>query len=258
MKILCGLVIAAGLASSASAQVGAFDAQVSHSYSLGQASASVDSVTPGSVFSNVSTFAGDGVANGGATLATPYTFMECDDITPTAGGTCTQLRFSIVNFNSAQLSIKPSIRMYTDNAGTPGTLFAGFDFNAVTVAGLTVTVLNFPIPTGSQFALPGTKFWAGQFYTGGAGTTSTTAAQMNNWGIGHFTPPDVGTSADIAFDANPNATQLSNNPAGVLGDGANYWGLSDANFGWEFVVPAPSSLALLGMGGLVAARRRRA
>jgi hypothetical protein len=73
----------------------------------------------------------------------------------------------------------------------------------------------------------------------------------------------VGSSQDRFFQTTAAGSFFpTNNPAGTalsLGnDPSDPFSPPPANFGWEIVVPSPAGLAVLGMGGLMAARRRRA
>jgi hypothetical protein len=256
MKRAITLLAFAALAGSAMAD--GFDAQILRSYNLGEtATAGVDAADPNAAYSNVTNFVGSAVRNTGGTASAP-TFMIADDCTTTIGGAVTTLRFSMANLNTASKSIKPSIRIYADNAGAPGTLLYAVDFNAVTLAASSVSVLTFTPGTTLFTAAANTQYWIGEFFTGGTGTTSTTAAQVNNWAMGLFNPPDVGTSSFNEWDSAAGNTQLTNNPTGALYTGGYSSGTIPANYGFELVVPAPSSVALLGLGGLIASRRRRA
>ena len=86
------------------------------------------------------------------------------------------------------------------------------------------------------------------------GVTTTTNAQLNNLGMGIFAGPDQGSSTNVAFRTTAAGSNFVSSPAGsTVTPGATDPAL---NLGWAFV-PTPSSLALLGLGGLAAARRRR-
>ena len=110
-------------------------------------------------------------------------------------------------------------------------------FNPITI-NPGVTLLNGLLPPASM-NMPGGTFWAGVTFDNNNGTTGMTAAQLDNMGQGLFDPPDVGTSADLAFITNAAGSFFTiSNPAGAL---FNLGGQPAANFGWEFVVEKPVS-----------------
>lgn len=224
-------------------------------------------VASGAAYSNVTTFGGSAVANTGATTGNLATFAIADDLTTNLASPTTlkSYSFSIANFNTAVKTIKPSIRFFDDDgaSGGPGTLLGGQDFNAVSVNAGSIGVLSFNIPAAQQFTLPTGTVWALQYFTGGSGTTSTTAAQVNNIGMALFNPPDVGTSSFNEWDSNAAASAsaasfVANNPDGFIYTGGYSSGATPANFGFELVVPEPTTLAALGAAGLVFGRRRKA
>jgi len=255
-----------GAASSASAApvgtiVGNVDATVSATYSIGTSSTGVGAtaVAAGAAYSNVTNFTGQGDTNGGfsaAPTATDTSDLIADDLTLTSGGTIGTIRFSMANFNAASQSSLPRIRFYAANGagGTPGTLIAGFNFNPVTLGASSITTLTFTASGVNQFVVP-SQIWAGLFF-GADGVTS--GATLNNLGYGIFNPVNVGSSADVLFDAAPSGGFVASNPAGTT---FNYTGNPVANMGWELVpVPEPTSVALVGLGlsSLAVRRRRRA
>jgi len=231
---------------------------------VGVPGAGLRAIDPNAVYSNVTTFAGQAFSPAGATAG--ITRLMMDDITST-GGMLTTIRFNITNLDVASFSARPRIRFWlADGAGgAPGTPYStsinggppsvvGFSFNPITFAANSATTFTFDLVAGSsQFAIPSGTFWAGMTFDN-AGPTATNA-NLNNLGMGIFGPPDVGSSADNFFvTTNPGSFLGTANPGGTQ---QNFGGLPPANFGWEFVVPAPGSLALLGLGGLLAGRRRR-
>ena len=199
-------------------------------------------------YSNVTSFLGSGVANGGATLqgTNTITKLMADDIVPTganAGYDVVQFKFSVVNFNSVPLTFRPRVRFWlADGAGgAPGTYYSvpaavGYTFNPVTMNAGSATIFTATIPAG-QFTMPGVPFWAGMTFDNNGGATGATAAQLNNLGQALFNPPTIGTSADQFFLTQAAGSFFpTNNPAGSL---ANLGGNPPANFGWEFTVDVP-------------------
>ena len=201
------------------------------------------------MYSNVTTFSGSGVLNGGAALqgANTITRLTADDLTPIGGGIdVTQFKFSVVNLNAVQLTFRPRARFwFADGAGgAPGTYYnlpaaVGFTFNPVTVGATSATVFTAALGAGVM-TMPTSTFWAGLTFDNNSGGTGATAAQLNNLGQGVFGPADVGTSADQYF-ATTGAGSFFGiaNPAGALG---NFGGNPVADLGWEFSVDAPISV----------------
>lgn len=195
-------------------------------------------------YSNLTNFLGQGFVNGGATLqgANTITRLVADDITPTganAGASITQFTFSVANFNSVAVTVRPRVRFWFADgaAGAPGTYYnlpgpVGFSFNPIAVN--PGVVLLTATLTPNLFSMPGVPFWAGLTFDDNNGTTGATAAQLDGLGQGIFAPPTVGSSNDVFFatTAAGNFFNLAN-PAGALG---NLGGNPVANFGWEFNV----------------------
>lgn len=219
-------------------------------------------VDPNAAYSNVTNFQGAGVRNTGTALVSGIntTKLVADDLNFSSseiGKKVMAFRWSTANFNTAAVSARMRIRFYTDSgSNSPGTYITGLTFNPIAL-GVGVTTWTYSVGT-PIFTLTTNKIWAA--ITFDASGTTTTAAQLDNLGQGLFNPPDVGTSADLAFRTSAAGSFVVNNPAGAgfsLGDPLDPT-IAPANFGWEIVVPTPGSVALLGLGGLVAARRRRA
>lgn len=194
-------------------------------------------------YSNVTTFLGAGVANGGAALQAGNTItrLVADDLTPTGGGVDVfDFTFSVVNFDAVALTFRPRVRFwFADGAGGgPGTYYnlpasVGFTFNPVTVNATTIVLFTASLGTG-QMTMPTSTFWAGMTFDDNNGTTGATAAQLNNLGQGLFGPATVGSSADLYFETTAAGSFFGvNNPAGSL---LNLNGNPPASFGWEFNV----------------------
>lgn len=201
-------------------------------------------------YSDVTTFLGQGVLNGGAALvgANTITALVADDLTFTRGVpvNVVQYRFSVANANAAAVSFRPRIRFYANNAGAPGTLIGGNTFNAVSVPAGNVTIFTAPLNTATPFVMTTQTIWAGITFDNNSGATGATLAQLNNLGQGVYNPPDRGSSADSAFRTSAAGDFLASNPAGAS---FNTTGVVD-NFGWELISAAPVA-AQVSIGGRV-------
>ena len=261
MKTILGLVALAGMSGSAMADFNGGDLLATGHFDLGSPSSFGGRATPGASYSNVDTFLGQAFSNGGAELQSGNTItrMVMDDLHLDlgylAGQNFTQIKFSVANQNTSAVSVRARVRFYlADGAGgTPGTLMAGFTFNAFSF-GTGVTILTGNIGAGLVQPASGVM-WAGITFDNNSGASGATLDQLNNFGVGLFNPPAVGSSTDDFFRTNGAGSFLASNPAGAI-NGAFPDG-TPGNFGWELNVPAPGSIALLGLGGLVATRRRR-
>lgn len=262
-----GVLALAGVAGSAMADVEfhAGNLTVNRVYEMGQAAYGSPRLDPGASYSNIDNFTGQAFANGGTANQSGnlITRLVADDTTwagpVLTGQSVLTVRFSVANLNTTAVSARARIRFWAaDGAGgAPGSYYSGvgFTFNAISFAS-GVTVLTGTIGAGLFPAVaPGQTLWAGLTFDNNSGATGATLAQMNNLGQGIFNPVGIGSSADRFFQTTAAGSFFGTaNPAGSL---TNFSGNPVGNFGWEFIVPAPSSLALLGLGGLVAARRRR-
>ena len=259
------VAVALGLAGTAMADVEMQAGNLTRGtqYTLGEATNFGDRATPGASYSNIDTFTGSAFSNGGASGG--ITRMVMDDLTFAlpylAGQNISSFTFSVTNLNTVAVSARPRVRFWlADGAGgAPGTYYSspaavGYTFNAISFGANSVGLFTGAIGPGFLQPAAGQTLWAGiTFDNVGTGATD---AQLNLLGQGIFGPPVVGSSQDAFFHtAAAGSFFASNNPAGAI---TNFGGAPVANFGWEFNVPAPGSVALLGMGGLLAARRRRA
>ena len=234
------------------------------------------------IYSNVTTFTGFGVTNGGATgTATTelITTMVAEKIVPAAGTAATNVdsfEFSLINFNAAAVAFRPIVNIYATNGagGGPGSFLAGFAFNPITVAGLTGELVSTGISPTTLFTTPAGGFWVGLIFDNnftGGGATGITPNQINNVGQLTFAPPTIGTSPDLLFASNGTGLFQANNPAGVLVS-SPFGGAPVANFAWQFsgtpatsfvAEPPPSLLggafvAIMCLMAALRARRRRA
>jgi hypothetical protein len=251
MKTLFGAALLAVAAGVASADIAA-TAELVKVLPLGEQTYGTRAVTPGATYSNVTNFSGAGYRNGGTAaisgvLTTRYV---SEQINRTNNATpVTRFSFSVANFNAAAVSARARVRFHdlNNSGGTnTGAYIGGFTFNPISFApGVSVFFADI-----AATALPQSFSIGITFDNSG---TAATLAQMDNLGVGLYNPPDVGTSPDLAFSTTAASVGNVNNGAG---SSFNLGGAPVANFGWE-IVPAPSSLALVGIGGLAAARRRR-
>jgi len=216
---------------------------------------------PGASYSNIDTFSGQISLNGGA-AGGGITRLQADDINfgraDLDGQAIRKVTFSVGNANAVAVSARVRVRFwFGDGAGGgPGTYYngVGFSFNPITFAANSANLFFFDPGAGvlAQIA-SGNRMWAGMTFDN-VGATAT-SAQLDNLGQLLFNPPAIGSSQDVMFTTTAAGSFFGTaNPAGSF---QNFGGNPVANHGWEFVVPAPTSLALLGLGGIVAGRRRR-
>jgi hypothetical protein len=214
------------------------------------------------LYSNTTTFSGQGYAAGGATVVAgnDTTKMVADDITVAAGdggATVNSFTFSVANFNGVAVTAQPIVEFFNNNGagGGPGTIIAAFAFNPISFTAGSVGTFTF---SGGSFVVPtGGTFFAGIFFDDNGGTTGATAAQLNLLGQGLFNPPTVGSSQDLFFQTSgPGGT--ANNPAGGF---AFFNGNPVANFGWSFsgnlATPEPGTGLLLLLAAVPLAFRLR-
>ena len=211
------------------------------------------------IYSNTTNFSGQGFANGGATVSAGNTQTKfvADDIffdpSVPAGTQLNGFTFSVANFNGAAVSARPLVRFYGDNAGLPGVLLGGFNFNPISFAAGTVQLFSFSFAASPSLVTPapGTRFWAGVAFDDNTGGTGATVAQLNLLGQGIFAPPTVGSSNDQFFQSTSAGTYNANNPPGSL---LFFGGNPVADFGWSFTgavaVPEPMTWAMISFGAI--------
>ncbi|HQY89757.1 MAG TPA: hypothetical protein PK402_13980, partial [Tepidisphaeraceae bacterium] len=172
------------------------------------------------IFSNASTFLGDGYANGH--YSNGYSYAIADDLTTTApasGAKMTAFQFSIANFNNTTENVLSYLRFFDDNgsSGAPGTYLGGVNLASASVAGMTAGLFSYTFPTADQIVIPSGKIWALVYFSKGSGTTNT---EMNLIGQGFYNPSTVGSSTIAEWDSTIGGTGPSsfaaNNPAGAL------------------------------------------
>lgn len=216
------------------------------------------------VYSNVTSFSGSALPNGGAAAGGGgfITRMVADDLNlagSTVGTQVTGFSFSMANFNTSTVSARPIANFYASNGagGGPGTLLATITFNAISMMAGSVQVFNFN-PGSAIFTVPTSTIWAGLMFDNG-GVSTATQSQLNNFGQGIFNPPTIGSSADVYFQST-SAGPSGSNPAGGF---SNFGGSPRANFGWAIniaaSVPETGSTILMllaGIGGLLTLKRR--
>jgi hypothetical protein len=214
------------------------------------------------LYSDVTTFSGEGFPNGGATVVAGNntTVMVADDITVAAGAagaTVTGFTFSVANFNAAAVSARPTLAFFDNDgsSGGPGTLLGSFTLSPQSFAAGAVAFFT----DAGTFIVPASgTFWAGVFFDDNNGGTGATTAQLNSLGQGVFGPPTVGSSADEFFQSS-GAGSASSNPAGGF---FFFGGNPVADFGWSFTgdlaTPEPGTGLLLLLAGVPLAWRLRA
>lgn len=231
-------------------------------------------VTPragaGAVYSNIDGATYLSAANGGATAGANGSFITqliADDVTPFggAGGSVTEFTFGVSNQNAVAVLVRPRVRFWFANGagGAPGTYYnlpanIGFTFAPISILP-GQNAFSSPVAPGT-FTVPGGTVWAGWTFdtvnAAGTGSTGVTQAELNNVGQLYGNAPTIGTSADRLWLSNAAGSFFGvANPAGTV-FASPFSGNPLGNQFFE-LIPSPSSMALLGLGGLMAARRRR-
>lgn len=249
----------------------------------GMASAVVDA---NAIYSNVTSVTSGGPLGyaGFEPTATPgsssggYSALMADDIT-TSGGYLSLIRLSTVYFGGSNRTGRVTLSFWNADGAPfgsppasgaiagPGTYITGsVGGGPIGPVSVTSGLINFAAgditnvvldlsATNQRFHLPSGPVWVGVSFDNIGGTM--TNSNLNDLGMALRDPPNVGSSnAEHMFKTSGAGPLVGiNNPAGINPD---FGGSGPAkNFAMELVIPAPGAAALLGLGGLLAGRRRR-
>jgi len=256
MKIALGLIVAAGLATSALAD-GPNNTNPNWG-NIRSAGTALDESQSGT-FSDAITTRYDNHTNPNAALTgslnAGLNVEWADDLTlVSAGGSnqITQVGWNAVNNNaSAAVTASTMIIRFYDSSGAlilTNDGFGGIQFTQSSIAAnASVRFTSAVLPLANAWTIPAAS--ANFVYMSTTWGTATIASggTAANLAFGLRGPINVGSSTDNIFNV-------------TAGTSGNFGGNPLANFGLKVLtdVPAPASLGLLGLGGLVAARRRRA
>ncbi len=227
--------------------------------------AAPDAVNPNAFYSNITTFTGSALINGGAAAdpgqaGNTITRLVADDLT--LMNVIGAPPYNVVQYNIAIANIGattvPVGRFRTrfwlaDGAGGgPGTLITLISFSPPTgstsidiAPGITIFQ---SAPLGAlSFNVTSRNIWAGVSFDDNGGTSGATVADLNNMGVAIADPVDRGTSADLSFLTTTNGAFGASNPPGTIGNTA---GVPD-RLGWEINGAAPVTAGGVTVGGRV-------
>ncbi len=213
--------------------VNGVEAEIIAEYRLGEPfNDAMRVVAPDAIYSNVTSFTGAFVPIGGADATTAGTMLRntrllADDVQCIAGSPgdrITELRFSVANGNATSLTCRPQLRFFADESGAPGAFLGGYNFNAISFTANNLVLLTFTIPDASQtIVIPASgKVWVGTLFQSNGNVSPAVGGQLNNMGVGLYSPVDLGISANLDFlttlgGGNGVASPfVSNNPAGTV------------------------------------------
>jgi hypothetical protein len=258
MKIAFGIVMAAGLASAAlaSGPNGSSNPNWNHLKTGMQA---IDEATGGGgSFADAATTRYDNYTNPPSALLTSLNtglnVEWADDLTLIAAPGSNQITsfgWNVVNNNTVAMTSSTLVIRFYDSAGNlllTNDGFGGYQFSLPSIAaGSSSRFTSNPVAIAQAVTIPAASanfVYMSTTYTAATFAAGGTAA---NIGFGIRGPIGVGASTDNIFNV-------------TAGTSGNFGGSPLANFGLKVItdVPAPASVALLGLGGLVASRRRRA
>ena len=235
MKTALLVVAACGAAASADVTpIAGFSGHTVIDYQSGQ----VTQPTRGASEVVYSALTGVGSARSQATAATVY-----DDLQFAGDGIIDSLTFSIVNFGTANYTGGNVSVVLDDYVGfaAPGANLAVLNVDLtgqldIGAGGFTQLITPTNLEGLGLTVNAGDQIWAGVRFDDAGNVADGDLAQLIT------APSDIGFSQDLFYDN------------GLLFFGGSPY----ANFGWEITtIPAPAGLAMLGLGGLVATRRRR-
>ena len=232
--------------------------EVTAHFDLGVPANGIGVRSAGDAYENITNFTGSGATNGGAAsisgvLTTKYLADDLNVGASNVGYSVTRQDWCVANFAATAVTARMRTRWHMDNgSNAPGSYISGFSFTATAIPS-GVTCYNYDNVT-QIFAIPAAKIWMGITFDN-SGAAGTTAAQLNNLGMGLFDPPINGTSADEDFLTSAASVGNVNNPAGATRI-SPFAGNPAADYGWR-ISPEPSSLALLGLGVIGLIRRRK-
>lgn len=217
------------------------------SYSITTAKPSGNlAVAPDALYSNVTTYAQDALANEEAANqdGNIITALVADSIGFVGGSapfTLKQFSFSVVNYNTVPVTARPRVRFYkADGAnGKPGSIITGATFNPITFEPSSIQVFNATVDP-VNYVFTDRSFWVGITFDNNIGATGATLAQMNRLGQAIFNPIDLGNSTDGVFITDAAGSFFSANPVGQV------YNVPDRqfNFGWQFVSSKPLPIIL--------------
>lgn len=245
MKTLCGVALLAAMAGGASAEISVETAQfagyINVNFATGETTYSDSPITTRATTQYTNTAS---AANFGFSSTDLNSTWGDDTYGVGTGGLVTSQQYTVFNSGSSAGSLLTcTVQLLYRDVNTEAA-FAGFNgninFGLTGLAKGFYSVVTFTGLDGLGMVVPKNVMLTQQV------TAKTGLA--SRLGIASLNPPTVGTSFDDMY--------ISSTTVGAPG-----WytvASGPANPGYQIdVIPAPASLALMGMGGLIAGRRRR-